>query len=57
MSLTNNYGRNYVKKLLKAPNMAVMRIRINESKKRGWYVVGEIGRFYNGTYGCVMKRD
>lgn len=57
MSLTNNYGRNYVKKLLKAPNMAVMRIRINESKKRGWYVVGEIGRFYNGTYGCVMRRD
>lgn len=56
MNLTNNYGRCYNKKLLKAPNMEVMKVRIKESEARGWYLSSEIGRFDNGYYGCVMHR-
>lgn len=56
MSLPNSYGRYYNKKLLKAASMLVMQIRIRESEERGWYLSGEIGRFHDGGYGCIMKR-
>ena len=56
MNLTNNYGRCYNKKLLKAPNMEVMKVRIRESEERGWHLSSEVGRFDNGYYGCVMHR-